>query len=101
MADHPWCRVSSVRADGRIVRSWVLDGPGDPDIGAADDVAHLVLAAARRSERVTVRDLAPRMDELLRLAALPIERERQAEPGEHASGVDEVEEEGHLGDLPA
>ncbi len=107
MAEHPWCRLSILLADGTVVRTWVLDGPGPPEIGAIDDVAHLALAAARRRERAIVRDLAPGMGELLRLAALPIdaaspiEVERQAELGEQAFGVEEVEEEGHLGDLPA
>ncbi len=101
MADHPWCRVTSLAADGALTRTWVLDGPDRPDAGAVDDLAHLALAAARRHERVVVRDLAPRMGELLRLAALPIEMEREPERGEQPLGFDEAEEKGHFGNLPA
>jgi len=43
-------------------------------------------------------DASSEMAELLALAALPVEVQRQPEGGEEALGVEEVEEEVHPGD---
>jgi hypothetical protein len=105
MAEHPWCRLVHVVGGGLTARSWTLDGPGRPDVGAVDDVARLLLAAARRNERVVLSAVAPDMGELLRLAALPvefgIEVDREVESGEQPRRLEQVEEERHLGDLPS
>jgi hypothetical protein len=101
MADHPWCRLCVVTPDGTIARIWILDGPGRPDVAVVDDVARLALGALRRSERLVLRDVAPLAAELFRLAALPVETDGEAERGEQALGIDHVQEEGHLGDLPS
>jgi hypothetical protein len=115
-----WCRLSMVTPDGRVRAVWLLSGPGRPDLAAVDDIARLAVVASRRRERLFLLDVAPDLGALIRLAGLPvdvgglaadvadletenlrIEMERQPERREQAVVVEEVEEEGHLGDLPA
>ncbi len=96
-----WCRMVFVRPDGRPERTELLHGEGPPDLGAVDAVAHRALAAARAGGRLVLRDVAPELDDLLRLAGLAVEVEGQAERGEEPLRIEERQEEGHLGDLPA
>ena len=70
--------------------TWVLSGPGTPDLGAIDDIARLALGARRRGERLLLHDVSPEMDELVHLSGLPVEVERQPEGREEAFRVEEV-----------
>lgn len=103
-----WCRITAFDAGGRVTASWVLSGEGAPDLGAVDSIAKQALAATRAGGRVVLADVIPGLRELLLLAGLPVEVEGlpvevdgQPEGRKQALRVEEVEEEGHLGDLPA
>ncbi len=96
-----WCRMVVLGPDGRPRRTEVLAGNGTPDLGAVDAIAHLALAAARAGGRLVLRDVEPELDDLLRLAGLAVEVDGQPEGGEQPLRVEEGQEEGHLGDLPA
>ncbi len=102
-----WCTVIKFGPDGSPTGREVLEGPGSPDIGVVDVVAHRALAAARAGGHVVLEDVEPELRDLLLLAGLVagedggVQVEGQAEGGEQALRVQEVEEEGHLGDLPA
>lgn len=96
-----WCRMVFVGPDGRPERTELLEGVGSPDLSAVDVVAHRALAAARVGCRLVLADLEPGLDDLLRLAGLPVDMDGQPERGEQPLRVEEGQEEGHLGDLPA
>lgn len=96
-----WCRVTVVGPDGTALACCLLEGAGAPDLGTVDEVARLALLATRLGGCVTLSDVAPAMQELLELAALPVEVKRQAELRKEPLGIQEVEEEVHPGDLPA
>lgn len=81
--------------------TWVLEGDGPPDLAAVDSIAKQALAATRAGGRLVLAQVAPALRELLALAGLPVEVQGETERREQALGVEEVEEEGHLGDLPA
>jgi hypothetical protein len=94
-----WCRVTILGADGAVLAACVLEGPGDPDLGAVDDVARLALQVARLGGGVALAEVSPAMRELLELAGLGVEVEGQTEFGEEPLRVQEVQEEAHPGDL--
>jgi hypothetical protein len=95
-----WCRITALGPDATPRWTWVLEEDGQPDLAAVDKVARLALEAVREGGRVVVDEVVPAMLELLELVALPLEVRGQAERGEEALGVEEVQEEGHLGDPP-
>ena len=110
-----WCRVAIVEHTGTVVADVELSGPRPPDLAAVDLVAHLALFARRRGAVGKLRDVSVPMAELLELAALPVEvqrslpveaqgelpveLEREAKGRKEPLGVEELEEEAHLGDL--
>ena len=96
-----WCRVTVRGPGGVLVGGFVLEGPGDPDLAAVDDVARVALQAARLGGGVTLRDVCPAMRALLELAALGVEVEGQAEVAEEMGTLVDGEEEAHGGDPPA
>jgi hypothetical protein len=81
-ATQPWCRVTIAGPDGALLATFVLEGPGEPDVGAVDDVARLALAASRLGGTAIVADVLPGLRALLELAGLGAEMEGQAELGE-------------------
>lgn len=98
-----------VGVDGEAREAGVLGGDGAPDLAAVESVARFALAALRRGQRVILTEVAPELAALIGLAALPVEVEAeglivevegQPEGREQALRVEEVQEEGHLGDLP-
>ncbi len=97
-APRPLCRVRVERRDGTVVGDRTLHGFGEPDLDTLDAVARLLLAARRAGERIVVIDAVPALLELLELAGLRVEASGQAEAGEDLTGVEQVEEEAHLGD---
>ena len=64
----PWCRVTVMGADGAALISYVLEGPGAPDMGAVDEVARLALMAGRLGGAVVLADVSPALRALLALA---------------------------------
>lgn len=85
----------------------VIEGTGAPDLEAVEVLAHWILAVRRAGRRPVVDYLAPELARLLDLAGLPdlarlgVEVQGKTEGGEEAEGLQGVEEEGQLGDLPA
>ncbi len=96
-----WCRMVVLGPDGRARRTEVIGGDGRPDLETVDAIAHLALAAARAGGRLVLQEVEPELDDLLRLAGLPVEVQGQPERGEEPLRIEERQEEGHLGDLPA
>jgi hypothetical protein len=90
-----WCRVTVLAPDGGELATCLLEGPGDPDLRAVDDVARLALWAGRLGGGIVLADLSPATRELLELAGLSVEVEGQAKFGEESLGVQEGQEEGH------
>lgn len=84
-----------------MIGGFALEGPGDTDLAAVDDLARVALQAARLGGRVTLRDVCPAMRALLDLAALGLEVEGQGEVGEEAGALVDGEEEAHRRDPPA
>ena len=99
-APRPLCRVRVERRDGTVVGDRTLHGFGEPDLDTLDAVARLLLTARRTGQHLVVVDAVPALWELLELAGLPVEVGREAEAGEDLAGVEQVEEEAHLGDAP-
>jgi len=95
-----WCRVTVLGPDGSELLHGALRGAGLPDIATVDDVARLALHAARLGGVLAITDLSPDLRALLDLAGLPVEVEGEAEGGEEALVIEEVEEELHPDDLP-
>ena len=98
---HEWCRITAFDATGEVTATWVLAGDGPPDIAAVDSIAKEALTATRAGGHLVLADVVPGLRELLALAGLPVEMQGQSERREQALGIEEVEEEGHLGDSPA
>ena len=96
-----WCRITAFDAGGQITASWVLRGAGDPDLGSVDSIAKQAVAATRAGGRLVLAEVTPGLRELLVLAGLPVEVEGQPEGREQTLVIEEIEEEAHLGDLPA
>ena len=95
-----WCRVVVVGPDGTEVARCDLRGEGSPDLGAVDQVARLAFLAGRLEGHITLAEVSPSLRELLEFAGLYIEMEGQAELGEETLGIQQGEEEAHLGDPP-
>ena len=95
-----WCLIKVMGPDGTVLADRVLEGPGDPDLMAVDDVARLALLATRLGGAIALADLSPAMRELIELAGLPVEVERQVERRKESLRVEEVQEEIHPRDLP-
>jgi len=100
--------MTFVGPDGGTARCDDLQGAGRPDLAAVDTVAHQALEVARTGGRLILQDVEPELLDLLRLAGLleearglVVEMHGQPEGGKEPLGVEEGEEEGHLGDLPA
>lgn len=116
-----WCRVVIVGADGRVLARCSLGGPGDPGLGAVDELARLALLAGRLGGVMTLLDASPALGEMLDLAGLDrlvsettattatttregdlgVEMQRQAEVGEQPLVVERGEEEVHRRDPTA
>jgi STAS domain len=102
-----WCRARA-GDDGQppTGASVVIEGTRLPDLAAVDELARWALEAKRAGRRLVIEYLAPQMADLLDLAGLDlvglgVEMQGQAEGGEEPLGIERVEEEGQLGDLPA
>jgi hypothetical protein len=94
-----WCRVTMVGPDGVALASELLEGPTAPDMGAVDDVARLALLAKRIGGGVILSEVSSDLRALLELTGLGVEMEGKPERREETLGVQQIEEEGHSGDL--
>jgi hypothetical protein len=94
-----WCRIVVLGADGSARTRRVLAGAGRPDLGTIQEIAQLGLLAKRLGGRLVLEDVTPELGELLDLAGLAVEMQRQPELGEQPLGVEEGEEEGLSDDL--
>jgi hypothetical protein len=94
-----WCRVRVVRPDGSELAACELHGPGDADLKVVDDVARITLMAGRLGGRIVLSEVSATLRDLLELAGLGVEMERQTELGEETLWVQERQEERHPGDL--
>jgi hypothetical protein len=90
-----WCRLTVTGREGAVLAQVDLGGSGAPDLAVVDTVARYALLAGRLRATVVLRDAAPELLELLGLAGLCVEVEREPEGGEQALRLEEVEEEGH------
>jgi hypothetical protein len=81
-APRPWCCVRFTDRNGSVVGGWVLNGSGDPDLGAVELIARLVLMAKRRGGSVVLSEVRTDLVRLLDLSGLPVEVEWQPERGE-------------------
>ncbi len=72
-----------------------MAGDTDPDLGAVDLIARLSLIARRTGSTVRLYDACPELVELLDLAGLPVQVQRQAERRKEPLRIEEVEEETH------
>jgi hypothetical protein len=94
-----WGRVTVVGPDGAPLGFYLLEGAGAPDLGVVDDVARLALLAARQGGCIVLEEVSPAMGELLELAGLVVEVERQTELRKQLLGLQERQEEAHPDDL--
>jgi hypothetical protein len=90
-----WCRLTLLDDQGAVVAAGELTGETKPDLGAVDLIARLSLMARRAGATVRLCDACPELVELLELAGLPVEVERQTEGGKEPVRIEEAEEEAH------
>jgi hypothetical protein len=97
----PWAVVTILGAGDVELGRTRLAGDGAPDVGVVDDIGRLALLARRLGGRTVLSFASRDLLELVELAGLPVELEWEPELGKEALGVEEGEEEGHVGHLPA
>ena len=92
-----WCQVTIVGPEGEEIAHCRLEGCGDPNIAAVDDVARLVLLASRLGGETVITDLSAELRALLELTGLRsqldglrVEVEGQTELREKALGIQEI-----------
>ena len=90
-----WCRLSLLDDQGVVVAAGELAADTKPDLGAVDLIARISLMARRTGTTVKLEDVCPELVELLDLAGLPVQVERQAERRKQPLRIEEVEEETH------
>jgi hypothetical protein len=95
-----WGLVRVLGPDGAELAVRSLSGGRAPDLESVDLVARLLLQAKRLGGRIVLTEVSPSLWALLELSGLRVEVERQAELGEESLGVQEGQEEAHVGDLP-
>ncbi len=93
-----WCRATILGPDGTALGISEIGGDGDPGLDAVDAVARLVLDARRRHHTVVFGDVVAPLRDLLELAGLRVEVQRQTECREQPVVVEEREEEVHRRD---
>jgi hypothetical protein len=93
--------VDALGPCGSLLESTLIGGSGEPDIEAVERAARISLRVVRAGHGVRMLPLTPAMGRLLELAGLGVEVEREPEEGKEPFGVEEGEEEAHLGDPPA
>ena len=82
VAPRLWCEVTVLAPCGRELATWTVSGPGAPGMETVDGLLRLRAAANRAGAAFLVRRLAADLAELLELAGLTGELERQPEDRE-------------------
>jgi hypothetical protein len=82
MVTERWCRVTMVGSDGDPIADGVLEGTSRPGLDAVEDLARLALVAKRLGAHLQLAEVTPELVDLLELAGLRVEMERQPEIGE-------------------
>jgi hypothetical protein len=95
----PFCVLRILGADGTELLSMPLWGGDTPDLGTVDRIGRMALVARRDGGRLELDEVAPELAELLELAGLGVEVQRQAEAREEPLGIERIEEEAQRGDL--
>lgn len=93
MSDTWSCRATVIGDGGCHTCTWVVRGRGRPDIASVDAVARAMLSARRLGYRLQVVSVTSALGELLVLAGLVVEVEREPEGGKEPLGIEEAEEE--------
>ncbi|MFN2606448.1 MAG: hypothetical protein ABR511_00935 [Acidimicrobiales bacterium] len=88
-----WGRIVYIGSRGTPVGTWMVGGPGHPDLETVDALARAALAARRRGGSIRLVDASDELLELLDLAGLRREVGGQAEGSEEV-GVQEGVEPG-------
>ena len=70
-----WVHVSFVGPPGTEVVTWILAGPGCPDLSVVDELARLQLSARRVGGEIRLAKVCPELEDLLDLAGIPFEEE--------------------------
>jgi hypothetical protein len=94
-----WCRVLVLDDGGRELVDATFEGRTVP-LEAVDVVSVLALHARRRGGSVRVLWADPALASLLALAGLPLEVRGEPEEREQPLGLEQRQEERHLGDPP-
>ncbi len=97
-SDKAWCHAMIVGPDGDDLGRFVLGGPGAPDLASVDEVAQMILFAKRLSGVLVLSGVSRELRELLELSGLIVEMQGEPELGKEPIGLEESQEEGHLGD---
>jgi len=79
---------------GAEVMSWVVGGPGLPDLAVVDALQRWQLSARRAGGSLVLRDPCAELTELLEFVGLGIEVRRETEGGEPPLGLEEGVEPG-------
>jgi len=96
-----WCRMEMLGVGGSSTPSVVvIGGAGRPDLAAVAELAYWTLHAKGAGRRLVIGYLAPDLADLLDLVGLSAEVQGKTEGWEEAHGVQRLQEEGELGDLP-
>ncbi len=75
-----WARVVLIGPAGTELATWLLTGPGAPDLATVDALARWQLAARPLGGSIRLRDVSPELAGLLELVGL--RREVGAEPAD-------------------
>jgi hypothetical protein len=89
-----WCRITILAPDGSVDATWLLKGPGAPDLAVVDWVARCFLLAGRAGRTAILRDVCQRLEQLIRLAGLCGKMGGQPEQREETLGIEERVEPG-------
>lgn len=95
----PFCVLRIFGADGTEELSMPLWGAEAPDLATVDRIGRLALLARRDGGRLELDEVTPELAELLELAGLSVEVQRQAEAREQPLRIERIEEEAQRGDL--
>ena len=93
-----WCHVSVVGLDGAELFERDLVGTNAPDMETVDQLARLTLLADRLRGHIVVTELADELRQLLELAGLTVEMQRQTEARKESFGLQMGQEEAHPDD---
>jgi hypothetical protein len=92
--DAPWVRIVFLGPSGVELAAWVVGGPGRPDLGVVDALAHWQLSARRGGGSVLLVEMSDDLVDLVDLVGLRREVGGQPECREEVRSVEEGVEGG-------